>query len=239
MLSAKQGNQPLYSQVAKEIKTDIIQKKYKSNEKLLTEKELCAYFGVSRVTIRRSLKELEHQGVVDIVHGKGTFVKSNKQSVHLINMNGFSDGLESSSYDINKRIISKKIILSDDFLCRVFDKDNSFNVIELIRVIGDNEGDFCLDYSYIPCDIYPNIFEKIKTGTSTYKLMKSYGVLFENTKKDISIMFSNKEISDLLNITRYHPLFKIEKTIQDSKNTCVHYSNYFLLEDRVNLSVST
>ncbi len=53
----------------------IIDKKYPTGSQLPTEPELCEMLGVSRITVRESLKKLEMMGVVSIQQGKGTFVK--------------------------------------------------------------------------------------------------------------------------------------------------------------------
>jgi len=53
----------------------IIDKKYPAGSQLPTESELCEMLGVSRITIRESLKNLDMMGVVSIQQGKGTFVK--------------------------------------------------------------------------------------------------------------------------------------------------------------------
>jgi GntR family transcriptional regulator, transcriptional repressor for pyruvate dehydrogenase complex len=66
----------LSEQVARAIKSFIVDSRLKPGDKLLTEQELCAYFQVSRVVIREALKSLETAGVVSIQHGKGTYVES-------------------------------------------------------------------------------------------------------------------------------------------------------------------
>lgn len=53
----------------------IVSKQYVAGSQLPVENELCEILGVSRITVRESLKKLEMMGVVTIQHGKGTFVK--------------------------------------------------------------------------------------------------------------------------------------------------------------------
>jgi GntR family transcriptional repressor for pyruvate dehydrogenase complex len=48
---------------------------WKEGEKLPSEHELCGMFGVSRVTIRGAIQQLEILGLVETKHGGGTFVK--------------------------------------------------------------------------------------------------------------------------------------------------------------------
>jgi DNA-binding transcriptional regulator YhcF (GntR family) len=49
---------------------------------IASEYQLCRRFGVSRVTIRLALGDLEHQGLIYRRHGKGTFAHGHSKRVH-------------------------------------------------------------------------------------------------------------------------------------------------------------
>lgn len=49
-------------------------KKYSPGDKLPNENELAQEFGVSRATLREAIRSLVTQGVLEVVHGRGTFV---------------------------------------------------------------------------------------------------------------------------------------------------------------------
>jgi GntR family transcriptional regulator, transcriptional repressor for pyruvate dehydrogenase complex len=65
----------LRSQVYVQLKAKLMEGLWKVNEKLPSENELCASFGVSRVTVRAAIQQLEILGLVETKHGGGTFVK--------------------------------------------------------------------------------------------------------------------------------------------------------------------
>lgn len=68
-------SEKLSLQVVNNIKEMIKNKRIHPGEKLPNEMELAKHFGVSRPTIREALKILASINVVEIVRGKGTFVK--------------------------------------------------------------------------------------------------------------------------------------------------------------------
>lgn len=68
----------LYEEVANKIQVDIIRSNLKAGEKISTELELAARYGVSRATIRHALISLENAGLIDRIHGRGTFVADKK-----------------------------------------------------------------------------------------------------------------------------------------------------------------
>jgi len=65
----------LRSQVYVQLKTQLMEGVWKVGEKLPSENELCATFGVSRVTVRAAIQQLEIIGLVDTRHGGGNFVR--------------------------------------------------------------------------------------------------------------------------------------------------------------------
>jgi GntR family transcriptional repressor for pyruvate dehydrogenase complex len=66
----------LRTQVYATLKKKLVQGVWQVGEKLPSENEFCRLFGVSRVTIRAALQQLEILGLVETKHGGGTFVKN-------------------------------------------------------------------------------------------------------------------------------------------------------------------
>jgi GntR family transcriptional repressor for pyruvate dehydrogenase complex len=65
----------LRSQVYMQLKSQLMQGVWKIGEKLPSESELCASLGVSRVTVRAAIQQLEILGLVETRHGGGNFVR--------------------------------------------------------------------------------------------------------------------------------------------------------------------
>lgn len=74
----KNGSIPLYRQIVEYLDSEIRSGVYGPGDKLPTENELMEQFGVSRITVRSAVKELEDAGVVVRVRAKGTFVTSDR-----------------------------------------------------------------------------------------------------------------------------------------------------------------
>jgi DNA-binding transcriptional regulator YhcF (GntR family) len=65
---------PLYYQLKQMIKKEIERGKFKPGDRLPTEQELCAMFGISRTPVRQALTELTYEGILYRQPGLGTFV---------------------------------------------------------------------------------------------------------------------------------------------------------------------
>lgn len=228
----------LYDQVKIHIKEMIATGELAPGNKLPNEKELCETFNTSRITIRRALKELESEGVIEIIHGKGTFVKSLKQQLHILNLKGFTEGLAMGEQNFTKEVLVKEIEIAGKELMEIFNREEPFEVLKLVRVVRDGISLFSVDFAYLPVDTYPGIAEKIKDNVSTFNLIHDvYGVIFRKAKKEIEVTQPSLEVSKLLEISRTQSVIQVKKIIDDQKGVPVHYSKYFLRSDRVNFFI--
>jgi GntR family transcriptional regulator len=66
-----------YSQVADQLRRDILDAHHAPGERLLAERDLCAQYDVSRITIRQALALLEDEQLVIRRQGSGTYVCQN------------------------------------------------------------------------------------------------------------------------------------------------------------------
>jgi DNA-binding LacI/PurR family transcriptional regulator len=81
MVLDERNQEPLYAQVANDIKVKIAAGVLKSGDQLSTQSELADQYSVSLITIKKALSELSREGVVYGRAGKGTFVASRTNRV--------------------------------------------------------------------------------------------------------------------------------------------------------------
>lgn len=78
---------PKYKQILDELRSDILGGRYREGERLPSELEIGRKFGVSRLTVQRSLKELQIEGLIDRKAGSGTYVSARRESQgHLLGL---------------------------------------------------------------------------------------------------------------------------------------------------------
>lgn len=65
----------LRSKVYSQLKSQLMEGVWNIGERLPSENEFCRTFGVSRVTVRAAIQQLEILGLVETRHGGGTFVR--------------------------------------------------------------------------------------------------------------------------------------------------------------------
>ncbi|MEC2071389.1 MULTISPECIES: GntR family transcriptional regulator [Alkalihalophilus] len=223
----------LYEEIKAGIKDLIKSKNLKPGEKIPTESNLCELFNVSRITIRRAIKELVEEGIIEVIRGKGTFVKAPKRDLHLLNLKGYTEGLSNVENHIEKEILLKRIVREDNEISKAFSNEQS-EFLELVRLVKDSDGPFSVDFAYLPLQLYPEIEPLLTNNVSTFELIREhYKVKFMKVKKEIEYVFPTPEICDYLGINKTSPVILVKKTIFGIDHTPVHFSKYYLLGDRV------
>ncbi|NFD76237.1 GntR family transcriptional regulator [Clostridium botulinum] len=81
ILISNASEQPIYEQILCQIKTAIIQGELKEGEILPSIRNLAKEVGVSVITTKRAYEELEKEGFVETVKGKGTFVAAQNKEL--------------------------------------------------------------------------------------------------------------------------------------------------------------
>ena len=118
------------SLVVDDLLAKIINRVYSPGDRLPPENELCEVYGVSRVTIRESLKKLEMMNVISIEQGRGTFVKK----YHLGNfMQPMFNLIDFGSFDI--RTIYDARLYIETGSCRLAALNRSEEDLEALRAL--------------------------------------------------------------------------------------------------------
>lgn len=110
------SDSPIYIQIVNQIKESILSGELKENEMLPSIRALAKNLSISFITTKRSYEELEKQGLINTVPGKGCYVSAfNKELVYESKMREIEEKLEES---IN---LSKMLGLSKQDLMSILD----------------------------------------------------------------------------------------------------------------------
>ena len=79
ILISNSSPDPIYEQIVRQIKGQIIAEELAEGEPLPSIRKLAHELQISVITTKRAYEELEKEGLIDTVGGKGTFVASQNQ----------------------------------------------------------------------------------------------------------------------------------------------------------------
>lgn len=108
---------PLYVQLRETLRRDIRDRGLRPGDRIPTEAQLEAQYGVSRATIRQAVGDLELEGVLRRVQGSGTFVATPKIQ-HVPVLTSFSELLRSQGYEPSHRLLESSVVPAPDEVAR-------------------------------------------------------------------------------------------------------------------------
>ena len=134
MLVRSKGAPTLKEQLINIIKSDIETGVYKEGELLPREIDYEEKYGVSRITVRAAIGELEQKGYVERIKGKGTIVLKYRKSEPLLKIEGFTDEMKAKGIIPTTASAVIKLVKADADCAEALGIDKGMPVYELIRV---------------------------------------------------------------------------------------------------------
>ena len=113
---SKAAPEPIYQQIKQAIEQRITSGEWPPGQKLPSENELVAALEVSRMTINRALRELTQQGLIQRVHGVGSFVAETPRHASLIELQDIALEIERDGKTHSSRILQQLTVPADGFI---------------------------------------------------------------------------------------------------------------------------
>lgn len=86
------SGEPIFAQIKEQIKSQILSGRLREGELLPSIRQLAQHLNISVITTKRAYEELEKEGLVVSVAGKGTFVmENNKEVIRGVKYRGLED----------------------------------------------------------------------------------------------------------------------------------------------------
>ncbi|SEK13471.1 GntR family transcriptional regulator [Paraburkholderia diazotrophica] len=155
-----QNGSPLHEVVRAEISRRIADGIYKPGDAIMSTAQLGEEFGVSSITVKRALRDLQSAGVLTSIPGKGTFVKDRRRFIREV------DVCMSSQDDARRHGFDTKIELVSITKERITDPAlGVFNVPSKVllcvrKVIYADGVPIMYDSSYVPTHIADEIVDE-------------------------------------------------------------------------------
>lgn len=176
----KESPVPLYNQLIN-VLIEMIQKDMAVDEKMLSEREICEKYGVSRTTVRAALYELEELGYIYKRHGKGTYVSGVwKEMKNLSDSYSFTEHMKQLGMEPRTCILSFKETEATSTIAHRMKIAEGSPVYKLRRLRIADEIPMMVETTYIPCYLFPGLTQEILESMPLYEL---YSKLFNQEIK--------------------------------------------------------
>ncbi|MEC5423439.1 GntR family transcriptional regulator [Virgibacillus sp. C22-A2] len=153
----KNSKVPLYLQLIENLIKKIDAQDYEEHQKLPSERELCEIYNLSRITVRQALQDLEREGYIYKLHGKGTFVAPKSINQNLVKLYSFTEEMKEMGKTPTTEVLSFKEIAVDDRLAEKMELVPLDEVFQVVRLrLADGEP-LMYEKSYLPKKFFPDL----------------------------------------------------------------------------------
>ncbi len=227
--SAKIAALPLYSHIRESLRGRILDGTYKAHDQLPSESELTQSFRASRITVRQALSDLQKEGLIFKIHGKGTFVSKPKAFQELGRLQGFAEAMHAHGYETYNRLISLRHLRPEKTVAARLGVSARATVTELKRVRFLNREPISFDVSYLARDVGERLAkEDLATRDVFHILENDFGQTLGIAELRIEATTADEPLGGLLGIKDGAPILRIERLTrtQDGRPLDFEYLYY-------------
>ncbi len=213
---------PLYYQLQEELRHTINAGIYKAGEMIPTEKVLELKYGVSRITVRKAIEELAHEGLLTKKQGKGTVVTRKIVEDDTSVLKGFTEKMEALGKKVSTEVLSVEVIKADEIISKNLDISIGEQVMK-IRRLRKIDGEVLEIFAvYIPSKYGIPVTEDF--SQSVFDIYCKYGLKPSYSDRKIQAINIDKEVATLLGVHKGDAGMQLHYITFDTKHRIIEYA---------------
>ena len=229
---------PLYHQFAEAISRLIRNRVLVPGDRLPAERELAELAGMSRMTARQALAQLERNGEIVVRHGIGTFVSSPKVTYDALHLQGFTESAEQDGISVSTSVVRLEIVDASDDIARLLDLDAGAQVVKIVRKRFVDQSPLLFETSFLSADRFSKLIDEDLSNNSLYTLLEQrFGVRLSHAEEAIEAGLAGDE-ADHLDLPAQQPVLVLTGVAFDGSQPIEAFRSVYLA-DRVRLTISS
>lgn len=230
---------PKYHIVKEVMSGRIIDKTWPAGTMIPSEPELCQEFSVSRMTIRRAISDLVHEGKLRTVQGKGTFVATPKLEEHFVQRAfGIYEDMERRGLKLTTHVLRLETITAPVEVAAHLHIHPGDDVHILVRLRSVEEEKVLISTTYIPAYLCPELVHEDLASGSLYHLLKTrYGLAIARGRRSLEAVAAGQWEARLLEIALGSPLLRLDSVAYLADRRPFEYSQALHNGARVRVEV--
>ncbi|MFC3337923.1 GntR family transcriptional regulator [Paracandidimonas soli] len=219
---------PFYAQIRDALRKQILDGALASHQRLPSENQMIEMFGVSRITVRQALQELESEGLIVRVHGKGTFVAKPIAFQNLATLQGFGEAMHPHGFDTRSDLVSVREIPAEGLVAERLQSRPGAACVEIRRIRYLNQEPVSVETSYFLMAVGGRLArEDLSTKDILVILESSYGIALGRANLVLGAHQANQEQARQLGVATGFPLLHIERLTHDRAGLPLMYEHLF------------
>jgi GntR family transcriptional regulator len=203
---------PMHTQIREIVRRRVLDGTYAPHSQMPSESQMMEAFSVSRITIRQALGDLQKEGLIFKVPGKGSFVAKPKAFQNLSRLQGFGEAMGPSGYETFSQVLSMRQVTASDVVARRLQLGLGDPVYEIQRLRYLNREPISVDQSYFPLAIGERLtHEDLATRDIFVILENDFALHLTHADVQIEAISADEFLARQLHIVEGSPLLRIER----------------------------
>jgi GntR family transcriptional regulator len=203
---------PLYSQIRELLRARILDGTYRSDGKMPSENEMVRGFGVSRITVRQALNDLQKEGLIFKIHGKGTFVARPKAVQNLMRLEGFGEAMAAAGHETHSQVLGHRVLHPGCHVAARLALDDKAEVMEIRRIRYLNRDPISLDVTYVPVELGRRLVKEDLPSRDVFLILEQdYGFRLDRAELRIDATLADATLAEALAVPEGSPVLRIER----------------------------
>lgn len=215
---------PMYDQLRQLIVDGITRDGLLPGDPLPGEHRLCERYGISRTVVRQALAQLEHEGLVERVKGKGTFVSRPRTSESLVHtLVGLYDDVERRGGHVHSDVLRHERTTADDEVARALDVPVGAPVVALERLRHVDREPWSLSTTWMPEAVGVVTLGVDLSERSLYRLLSDNGIIATSGVRSAEATVATHEQALHLGVSAGSALLRLRSVSRDDDGTPMEY----------------
>lgn len=224
---------PLYHQIKEDLRTRIEEGEWLPGKLIPPEKELCAEYKVSKITVLEAIKGLVREGLLKRKQGKGTFVAEPKLEQSLNRFYSFTESIRQKEFELERRILGVENMEADKHMAKHLGIKKGEKITEIVRLRLVNGEPLYLETIIIPVKLCPNLHLKDIGSKSLNDILRNeYKISLIKAKECFEPIIIDDYEAQILGVKNGVPALLLEHTTYTTKNQIVLFSKGIVRGDR-------
>lgn len=205
---------------------------------LPSESEMVGTFNMSRTTIRQALRDLQADGLIFKIPGKGSFVSRPKAVQDLVSLQGFGEAMIPKGYDTFACVVGISRAVTDSQASRKLHIDNA-DIVEIRRIRYLNQEPISLDITYVPSSVGEKLILEDLANKDIFLIIENeYRIPLGKADIEIESVLADEGLARLLNIEEGSPILKIDRLTYTADHVPIDYEHLFYRGDALKYSLT-
>ena len=227
---------PAYRRILEEIRSRIESGNLKSGARLESERELAGRCGVSLMTARHAMKELENEGLVLRRVGAGTYVAPPK--IHFNKLLSFSEQMAARGVAATSKIISVRVTDDESELAAHLGLAPGGRLTKLERIRYGGGEPFAFETTYLSHDEFPLVARNARAHDSLFEtLEREYQLAPAYADEEVDATAADGRIAEFLKVPRGSPVLRIRQVLYSTSGRKLLYDVGIYRSDRHSLMI--